>query len=394
MATAANLHEDTGRPLSSRWLLAARAAWLGLAGAVLVLWAVDALNRAHAWSLGDFAFGLVMPAGFFAIAGFIFWRKSTDAVALLVSLMLIFLGPYLLSGVSSLGTAHPHWAMRLLTGFLVNTGGGLTMLFFAVFPSGTLAPRWVRYPLALGLALMVVFTGVELAQGIEQNLSPVALGVFLPFGLAAQIIRYRQYSSAPQQQQTKWIVVGFMGVAASLFFWVFLPRPAMAVIESTPLYFLLFTMSQSVLLLCLPVAIAVSILRYQLWDIDVIIRRAALYSALTTALAVVYLGSVLLLQGLFRALTGQAGQVQLTVVLSTLVIAALFGPLRARLQTTIDRRFYRRKYDAAKTLAAFGAALRDETDLDRLSDQLVGVVDETMQPERIMLWLKRADGAR
>jgi hypothetical protein len=137
-----------------------------------------------------------------------------------------------------------------------------------------------------------------------------------------------------------------------------------------------------------PIAIAVAILRYRLYDIDVVINRTLVYGFLTALLAAVYFGGVTATQAIFQTITGQVKQPQLAIVVSTLVIAALFNPLRRRIQGFIDRRFYRRKYDAAKTLEAFSAKLRDETDLDALSDDLVGVVRDTMQPTHISLWLR------
>jgi hypothetical protein len=136
------------------------------------------------------------------------------------------------------------------------------------------------------------------------------------------------------------------------------------------------------------VAVGIAILRYRLYEIDIIINRTLVYGVLTGTLALVYFGGVATSQVLLRALTGQEQQPQLAVVVSTLVIAALFNPLRHRIQGFIDRRFYRRKYDARKTLEAFSAKLRDETDLDALNDELVGVVRDTMQPEHVSLWLR------
>jgi hypothetical protein len=139
------------------------------------------------------------------------------------------------------------------------------------------------------------------------------------------------------------------------------------------------------------VAIAVAVLRYRLYDIDLLINRTLVYGLLTVMLALIYLGGVVGMQALLRAITGQGSQ--LAVVASTLAIAALFNPLRRRLQSFIDRRFYRRKYNAARTLEAFSSKLRDETDLNRLGDEMVSVVRETMQPEHVSLWLRLPAGA-
>ena len=138
----------------------------------------------------------------------------------------------------------------------------------------------------------------------------------------------------------------------------------------------------------IPVAIGFAILKYRLYDIDILINRALVYGSLTAMLALVYLGDVATTQAIFRTLTSQENQPQLAAVISTLAIAALFNPLRRRIQGFIDRRFYRRKYDARKTLEAFSTKLKNETDLESLNNDLVGVVRETMQPEHVSLWLR------
>ena len=141
-------------------------------------------------------------------------------------------------------------------------------------------------------------------------------------------------------------------------------------------------------ILAFPAAIGIAILRHRLFDIDLIIRRTLVYGALAATLLALYLGGVVLLQAGFRALTGQTSE--LAIIISTLVIAALFQPLRARVRQGIDRRFYRQRYDAVRTVAAFSTRLRDEVDLPTLRQELVGVVQETLQPAHVSLWIRPA----
>jgi hypothetical protein len=195
------------------------------------------------------------------------------------------------------------------------------------------------------------------------------------------------------REQIKWIVlagsfVGLLAFLSTTLGLLIVPEVMSGGGGSLPLWlqFLLYVTNLS--FAGVPVAIGFAILRYRLYTIDLIINRTLVYVTLTATLALVYLGGVAATQTVFRVLTGQEQQPQLAVVISTLVIAALFNPLRRRIQSLIDRRFYRRKYDAAKTLEAFNARLREETDLDALSSDVVGVVRETMQPEHVSLWLR------
>jgi hypothetical protein len=198
----------------------------------------------------------------------------------------------------------------------------------------------------------------------------------------AQAYRYKRVSTLGQRQQTKWVVFGT--VAALGGYGAFTALDLL--LQSALLASLLANTAFFVLMLLIPISIAVAVLRYRLYDIDILINRALVYGSLTATLVVVYVGSIVVLQGLVSALTGQESQ--LAIVASTLAVAALFNPLRHGVQGFIDRRFYRRKYNATKTLEAFSAKLRDETDLDAVSDDLVQVVRETMQPAHVSLWLR------
>jgi hypothetical protein len=179
-----------------------------------------------------------------------------------------------------------------------------------------------------------------------------------------------------QRQQIKWLAYGgtlvVCGVCAG----------SLTIPHSVPVSILIISVS----LLGLPVLTGIAILRYRLYDIDLLINRTLVYASLTAMLALVYVGGVIGVQAALRALTGQEST--LAIVASTLAIAALFNPLRGRVQGFVDRRFYRRKYDAAKTLAAFSSRLRDETDLNALGADLVGVTRVTVQPEYVSLWLR------
>jgi hypothetical protein len=197
-------------------------------------------------------------------------------------------------------------------------------------------------------------------------------------------------STPVQRQQIKWvvfastIVVGEVSVASLL---SLLPSyfPALGLL--TQLHDLVRSITP-ILPVLFPLSIGIALLRYRLWDIDLIINRTLVYGSLTGLLALVYFGLVIALQSVVHALTGQVSQSPVAIVASTLAIAALFQPLRRRIQSIIDRRFYRRKFDAAKTVEAFSATLRNEVDLSQLSEHLITVVQQTMQPTHLSLWLR------
>ncbi len=263
------------------------------------------------------------------------------------------------------------------------------VLLLLVFPDGRLPSRpwqfvvWLA-PGAAGLGSLAVVGPTTYAGRVAGNMAlPVSLLALLA-SVISLIFRWRG-SGGVERQQLKWlaytgvsIAVALLGGVASGYVWGEYSYPTV----------LILSVAIAGLTIGIPIAIGMAMLRHHLYNIDVVINRTLVYGVLTAMLAVVYFGGVTAMQAIFHTLTGQEQQPQLAVVVSTLAIAALFTPLRRRVQSSIDRRLYRKKYDATKTLEAFSAALREETDLDALSDDLVGVVQETMQPAHVSLWLK------
>jgi len=212
--------------------------------------------------------------------------------------------------------------------------------------------------------------------------------------LVVQIYRYRRVSTPTQRQQTKWVVYGVtLGVGGFVLlslFGGFFP----SLFPTGSLADLISRAAITGLMLLLPFSIGVAVWRSRLWEIDRIINQTLVYATLTVTLALVYAAFIIGLPLLVHELTGQIANSPLILVGSTLAIAALFQPLRKRIQQVIDRRFYRRKYDAALTLAAFSTTLRSEVDLHELSEQFLAVVEETMQPAHISLWLRHPEPSR
>ena len=304
------------------------------------------------------------------------------------------------------GVAWPAWS-QLWTVFAM-----WALMFFSLlpFPTGRLpSPRW--RPVAWALAAVFVFvtalfvvkpgplegvspavenpTGIGGAAGVvemaEKAVLPAVLLVVLA-APAAVLVRFLR-SRGEERQQLKWLAYAaglWVGVAAL----DALNQQALgseAVDHATDILF-------GAAVAPIPIAVGIAVLRHRLWDIDLLINRTLVYGFLTAALALAYAGCVVGLQAVLRSLAGQESP--LAVVASTLAIAALFGPLRRRVQAFVDRRFYRRKYDAAKMLAAFSVRLRDETDLDALGRDLVGVSRDTVQPEHASLWLRPDTAAK
>ncbi|MFQ5859864.1 MAG: hypothetical protein ACE5LU_30075, partial [Anaerolineae bacterium] len=277
-----------------------------------------------AYQVGHEAFSALIHT---LLAGVLFWRLSNDRMGLLVSLTLMMMGTFLFSNSGpALLEVYPD--LRLPFNLLLSLAAVSFALLFYLFPDGRFVPSWTRFLAAIWAAYLLI--GSFLSGGVLFSTpglwSDMAYTLFLSSvvaGLFAQVYRYRRVSGPAQRQQTKWVVLGFCTIVLGIIAWIFaielFPPPS----GPARLYFNLgFTSVGFLLILVLPLSFAIAIMRYRLWDIDVLINRTLVYGVLTGTLALVYFGSVVVLQGLFRALTGQESQI--AVVASTLAIAGLF----------------------------------------------------------------------
>jgi len=390
------------------WALCALVIVFALFGLVIALRAPSAHDNAFA--IANLVANCITVIVFGVVAALIVSHQPRNIIGWLLTTMALSLASYSLIPAESLlkeavaTSARPTftlllvaWSNEWIWWLLI----GPLLLIPLLFPTGRLlSPRWRWVVVALAVLFASFLTIATFSETFSvpnsQDRLPNPLGVIpdslvLPFisGLwgimllttaalcvAAVFVRYRR-AGLVEREQIKWFMYAcafFLSVYANGFF---------ANHDEPGLWDTLFNLA----IMAIPVSIGIAILRYRLFDIDILIRRTLQYSVLSGLLALVYFGGVVLLQRLFTALTGQS-QNQLVTVLSTLALAALFTPLRRRVQDVIDRRFYRKKYDAAKTLAAFAATVRDETDLDKLAASLIAVVQETMQPEHVSLWLR------
>ena len=347
------------------------------------------------------------PIGWICLTAGLFW-------------MLIAIGDQSTAyGLATTGSPPGPVMLDALTLFAWAPPVGLLGTFMVMlFPDGRLPSRRWR-PLAWfsGAAILLASVALELEPGrlpyrggvrnplgIEGHpwvqVVAVICILLLPLCIIASalslISRYRR-SDREVRQQIKWLAfaASFVGVTylSALIGGLFLAPDSLFTEGKSPAWVSLLFSAVLISYAGIPTAIGIAILKYRLYDIDILINRTLVYGSLTATLAAFYFAGVAATQTTFRAITGQEQQPQLAVVISTLAIAALFGPLRRRIQIVIDRRFYRRKYDSARILATFSARLRDEVDLKSLSDDLLEVVRETMQPAHVSLWLRPSEKA-
>jgi hypothetical protein len=320
------------------------------------------------------------------------WR---DASALFFPFMMLMVGTAaipILPTMGALVAAEP--AMLPLVRLVTFIAWVSVFIFFCIFPDGSFPTRW-----SMAYAIIAVAVSIPWNLFPDSPLSPwtwpaPVLGLFelaiWGTGIYIQIDRYRHVSDPVQRQQTRWVVFG-LGVSVSGIVAFYLPRAVNPSLgrptdQASLIFFLVSSTFICLSALFTPLGIALSILRYKLWAIDFIINRTLVYGLLTTLLALIYVSSVILLQSIFNPLLGQESD--LAIVISTLAIATLFLPLRRRVQTFIDLQFYRRKYDTTRILAQLTQTVSQEVDLQRLAERLVEVVDDTMQPAHVSLWLR------
>jgi hypothetical protein len=322
----------------------------------------------------------------------IFWHKSSDRMAWLASLTLIFTGT---SNVwyTFLARNSP-WPVA---GRIFDDVAFIILaLFFTLFPNGRFVPGWTR----LIPIIYAIYSLMPFLFSHAPSIVGFAIGTTVWVGsitsiAAAQIYRYRSVSTHLERQQTKWVVLGLtttvmINIGCELLAILIPPLH-----KPGSFYTLFLSDIELGSIIFIPISVAIAILRSRLWEIDVIINRTLVYGLLTSILALLYVGLVLGLQFLFDRIAGSAAATSpLILIGSTLIIAALFEPLRHRIQNIIDRRFYRRKYDAKRTVANFSATLRGEVELKELHEQLIAVVEETMQPAHVSLWLNKPQPSR
>jgi len=334
-------------------------------------------------------YSVIFPCIFvivYSLVGLVlFLRKSENRMALFASFTLVVfsIDAINLNAVQTLPSIGNAASMGM------NLLGKLSIsLFFLLFPSGRFELRWIRWLAIVEVTFWTVNAFIpSSAPPVIELLNFVLFLIMAGSLIVVQIYRYRRLSSAIERQQTKWVVFGTsLGIGGYLLGTLVVFGLLREVFNVNVVVFLMFYTFVDGLLLLFPISIGIAILRSRLWDIDIIINRTLVYGSLTVILTLLYFGLIFVLQSLFQGLFKQNNAV--AIVISTLFIASLFQPLRHRLQLFIDRRFYRNKYDAAKTLEAFSTTLRNEVDLGQLREHLLTVVQETMQPAHVSLWLR------
>jgi hypothetical protein len=415
---------SSGAPIAhetGRWLAVGRVGWLLLLALILVPFVqslptyrdsfihpapqsallsppvVAALARVgisldtYAW----ISFGVMGAVVVFSliVALALFWRRSDDWMALLVSLFIVI---YTVGSVNNRGVGGAPTAVSAHVSVLqIALASAQSALLFALttgvaflFPSGRFVPR-ISWVVLVGATVWgaVIAAAPLLGGGLLFLGYPIVVGACV----ASIVYRYRRVSTPVERLQTRWIIAGFIAtLLGNQVFWLPTSFAPLGQTLYPPIVYQIYQLS----LVLVPITFFIAVQRYHLYNIDTIINRALVYGLLTTTLSTMYAVSILGTQALFHAyIPVLSGQQPAVLVITTLLTVALFRPMRAGIQAFIDRRFYRSKYDAAQTLATFAATLRSEVDLQSLASHLVATVDDVMQPVHVSLWLRALPGA-
>lgn len=366
---------EAAPPWSGWGLRLARTAWpiLALTVAGLWLWSVRLWAAGQTTVSSDFLdvpYGVVMPLGYFAVAVLLVVRRPDDPMAILTSLTLVFLGPYLLTGVNVTVSQQPGW--EVFARLLLIVGGILFFLFLFTFPDGRFLNRWMQ---RLTLFLAGVYAlGMLLSAEAYGSFSAAFIPAAMLLGLGVQVYRYLRRSSPAQRQQTKWVVLGAVGPVLLVVNWVLLIEPGVYALPAEPLPFYLHQSVLAALGLLLPATLAISILRYRLWDIDLLLGRTLVYGALTAAVVAIY--------GLVVGGVGALVQTQdnrLLALIATGVAAVLFQPLRERLQRGVNRLLYGQRDEPLAVLARLGQRLEDALAPEQALPALVETIAQALK---------------
>lgn len=407
-------------PLAGRPLAFARAGWVGVVAICLALFIASLPQRLaelstlvsatfpqaqahtlpHAMYVGcAFALELLGPLVFVTLAILVLLRRNDSGAAIRISALLLAFGTSLPGVTYAILSGVPIW--RITPGLQQIIGWTALLIFAFLFPDGRWIPRWSRFVVPLWMLWTVSFFifGERILAGRPAMIAVSYLVwiLWLGTGVCAQFYRYTRVATPPERQQTKWVMLGFVAALVGILvasvqhiIALSLRRP----FQSSAAFVVVALVVMAVSALPIPISIAIAILRHNLYDIDRLINLTIVYSALTVALGLIYAAAVGLTQILVQFVTGRQGEPQLALVVSTLGAAALFQPLRRRIQIAIDRRFYRKNYNATKAVEAFAASLRTELDLNELTQRLIDVTHRTMAPKHVSLWLAQPRTAR
>jgi hypothetical protein len=368
-----NSASPSATTLRGRWLLIARAVWVFIVTLALLLFVAsipgyisNVLNLGQADWLGS---RVEAPAGLvfvvellgvlisitsalvcLTLASVLFLRKSEDWMVIFISSYLLVYGTVLVGPLETAEAFYPWWPSLAVDVIQPLFFTMPTIALFVLFPDGRFVPTWTRWLIIVSIPLTVA------TLYVPPSYLWALVGMIVVAAMYAQVYRYRYVSTPPERQQTKWVVFGILLwlVLLGLLSVPYSIELNLPPGSPLPWWTLVGSTGWSLTLTLLPLSLSIAVLRYRLYEIDILINRTLVYGSLTALLVAAYFGGVTGAQAIFRTLTGQEQQPQLAIVASTLLIAALFNPLRRRIQSFIDRRFYRRKYNAQKTLRSLG----------------------------------------